>query len=302
MRDILYIENRKFVGVTHDSFKIEDVIDKEKQYFLFDEVDYLIFDSQASYLSERVIEVCMDHDITLIFCDKTHTPHVAIATVYGQLERFKKLSSQIELPKKIKDRLWRKIVMAKINNQADCILFCRQNQSNFQVIQSIGKRVDEGDKQNQEAYAARLYFPNLFGKTFKRGRYQDITNSSLNFGYTLIRNVIRKQLALKGFEPVFGLHHASTENPFNLSDDLIEAYRPFVDCKIYELLQSNHYSELTVELKKEIIKILLEKCVINGKVYTLSDAIKMTVASYGRCVEEKSSASLRLPAFIEVGK
>lgn len=302
MRDIVYVENRKFVGITSTGFKVVDVIDKSKQYFLFDDVDYLIFDSRASLLSEKLIASCIDHDICVMFCDQTHSPIELITSVYGQKERFKKLSSQLELPKKTKDRLWRKIVVSKIINQADCLYFCRIDKTNSQIINSISKQVTEGDRENVEAYAARLYFPKLFGDKFKRGRYDDVINSGLNYGYAIIRNVIRREIVMHGFEPTFGLHHVSTENPFNLADDLMESFRPFVDRKVYEILQINHYDELTDKMKKQILEILLEKCIISNKVFHLSDAIKLTVESYGSCVISGSSASLKLPEFIKAGR
>lgn len=86
------------------------------------------------------------------------------------------------------------------------------------------KTVTDHDVHNNEACAARLYFKQLFGNDFKRGRTADLKNASLNYGYAILRALIRRNLVLKGFEPSIGIHHASTENPFNLSDDIIEPY------------------------------------------------------------------------------
>lgn len=38
----------------------------------------------------------------------------------------------------------------------------------------------------------------------------------------------------------FGIHHMSTENPFNLSDDMIEVFRPFVDVLVFEIIVTNY--------------------------------------------------------------
>ena len=116
MRDIIYIENKHFVGITKDSFKLKNVVDETERYFPFDEVDYLIFDSHSSFISERVITTCVENNIGLIFCDKTHTPQLLMTSIYGQNERFKRQSKQLAMSKKTKGRIWQKIIKTKINN------------------------------------------------------------------------------------------------------------------------------------------------------------------------------------------
>lgn len=302
MRDIIYIENKYFVGTVQNSFKFKSIVDENEYYFPFDEVDYLIFDSHGSFISERVITTCVENNIGLIFCDKTHTPQLLTTSVYGQNERFKRQSNQLAVSKKTKGRIWQKIIKIKINNQADCLKYIIKNTEASDVVKSIGKTVTEGDKNNNEAYAARIYFSNLFGKSFKRGRYDDIINSSLNYGYAILRSAIRKELVIYGLEPSWGIHHVSTENPFNLSDDIIEVYRPFLDALVVELLNNNELEKLDVELKKEIIKVLFEKCIIDNKVYNLLDAIKITIKSFVSCVDKNSATGLKLPTFIEEGR
>lgn len=93
MRDIIYIENKYFVGTVQNSFKFKSIVDESEYYFPFDEVDYLIFDSHGSFISERVITTCVENNIGLIFCDKTHTPQLLTTSVYGQNERFKRQSN-----------------------------------------------------------------------------------------------------------------------------------------------------------------------------------------------------------------
>ncbi len=62
------------------------------------------------------------------------------------------------------------------------------------LIQSISSNITEGDKHNVEAYAAREYFPMMFGKNFKRGRFDDIINADLNYGYAFLRALIRREV------------------------------------------------------------------------------------------------------------
>lgn len=92
----------------------------------------------------------------------------------------------------------------------------------------MAERVLSGDSDNREAVAAALYFPLLFGEGFSRGS-DDPRNAALNYGYTILRGGIARNLVMHGLEPCIGIHHRSELNNFNLADDLIEPFRPIVD-------------------------------------------------------------------------
>ena len=168
-------------------------------------------------------------------------------------------------------------------------------------MKSMTKTVTDHDVHNNEACAARLYFKQLFGNDFKRGRTTDLKNASLNYGYAILRALIRRNLVLKGFEPSIGIHHASTENPFNLSDDIIEPYRPFVDYYIFKNILPTKHESLEPDDRKNIIKVLLNKCVIDNHVMYLQDAIELTIDSFVSSIEAGSSGRIKLPTFIEGG-
>lgn len=172
------------------------------------------------------------------------------------------------------------------------------------LLRSAVKNVTEGDKHNTEAYAAREYFQSLFGKDFKRGSYDDLVNASLNYGYAIIRALIRRNIVVHGLEPSYGVNHHSTENPFNLSDDLIECYRPLIDYSIVIHLRERDVEdvELTPEDKHAIVGIMLEKCVIGDKIFRIGDAVEETIKSYLACLQADSASSLKLPTFIQGGK
>ena len=302
MKNIVYVKTQYFVSTSNQGLKFSNVIDKSKQYMAYDDVDTLIFDNVNGYLSNKLIQKCVEHGISLIFCDEKHSPLLLLDNLYNQKKRFELLNDQLTVGNKVKNRLWSKIVLSKINNQAQCLEETGHSKINVSLIKSIKNNITEGDKHNVEAYAAREYFPMMFGKNFKRGRYDDIVNASLNYGYSILRSLIRKEIVIHGLEPSFGIHHASVENPFNLSDDLIEPYRAFVDELVYESILPKNHEQLDSEDREDIVKILFEKCVIDNKVYCLGDAIKVTVNSYLNCLNNKSYSNLKLPTFIEGGK
>ena len=301
MKNIVYVENECFVGVTKEGLKFSNIKTKEKKCLTFDDIGTLVFDNRKCYLSERVIEYCILNHIGILFCDRSHSPLEMIETTYNQEHRYERLKKQLTLTSKVKKRIWRKIVIQKIENQARCLELNEANADDVALVRSVSNTVVDGDEHNGEAVAAKNYFKVLFGQSFKRGRTKDIQNASLNYGYAIIRAEIRRLLVMKGFEPSFGIHHESTANPYNLADDVIETYRPFVDNYIAKNILLSEDNEFDAEERRLLVRILLEKCVINGQVMHLSDAIHLTVDTLTTCIENNSSGNLKLPSFIEGG-
>lgn len=300
MKDIIYVEHKNFVSVKETSLCFMNVVNQTEKYIPIEEIGMLIFDNIDSYFSNRVIIECVKNDIGLIFCDINHSPIAEIHSNFSHRKKLQRLTSQLSISQKTRFRMWKKIVSSKIINQAECVMSAKNNKATYTELMITSKEVKEGDIDNREAYAASIYFDCLFGTEFKRGRYQDITNSSLNYTYALIRSVIRKELAIHGFEMSFGIFHKSTENPFNLSDDLIEPFRPFVDALVFQEIMQNQIITFSREHRVSLLKIFTEKCIIDNKVYTLSDAVKYCVESLIPCFENDSAKYLKLPGFIEL--
>lgn len=301
MKNVVYVAKDNFVGVTKNGFKFRNFVQKTEEYFLFDDIGIIVFDAKHCYLSKRVIEESVKHDIAILFCDNKHSPIDVIESIYNQKNRLARLEMQLSLTSKVKGRLWRKIIVSKINNQAQCLKILDKKQQNVQILNSIGKEVVEGDRSKQEAYAAKIYFDTMFGKEFKRGRYDDWINSSLNYGYAILRMLIRREIICHGLEPSFGIGHVSKSNPFNLADDLIEPFRPLLDLYISKNIIFAPKPSLEIEDKLKIIEVLFEKCVVGNEIYYLGDAIKVVVVSYLRSLTEKSASPLKIPEFIQGG-
>lgn len=83
--------------------------------------------------------------------------------------RLQRIQSQFQLSGRTRDRIWKKIVVNKIINQSKCLENNLHNE-NVKLLVNLAKDVSSGDKSNKEAQAARIYFKDLYGKEFKRGR------------------------------------------------------------------------------------------------------------------------------------
>lgn len=301
MKNILFVENKYYVTCNEFGIKFVNTIDKSNKIYPFDDVEWLIFRNKNSYFSNRLIQNCLEQDIGLIFCDNKMTPVSILVSESRHKERLTRLTEQIKLSSRTKNRLWRKIVISKILNQARVIQNIYGDCEAYDLLIKISKDVVEGDNNNRESYAARIYFTKLFGKRFKRGRYTDDVNAGLNYGYAVLRAAIKRCLAIHGLEMSLGIHHYSSENPFNLSDDIIEPFRPIVDEFVHTniFMEQNNFDN---NIKRSFYTILLNTCVIDNKVMTLNDSIEIMINSLIKCISKDNSSNLILPKIKEFGE
>ena len=127
----------------------------------------------------------------------------------------------------------------------------------------------DGDADNAEAVAAKVYFSSLFGKAFVRFAEDDV-NAALNYGYTIIMNAMARIVTLYGYSTAVGIHHCNRHNPYNFPCDLMEPFRPFVDKLVY----MNMGRKLDQDYKNELITITRKMCIYDGKHMSIADAME----------------------------
>ena len=104
---------------------------------------------------------------------------------------------------------------------------------------------------------------------------QDIINISLNYGYAILR---ARALVCAGFCINFGIGHHRKGNPFNLVEDFMETFRPFIDKIVFSAFIENEdrYQEFTPLLKSYIINAILGlEIQLEDKYYRVFNAIDL---------------------------
>lgn len=146
--------------------------------------------------------------------------------------------------------------------------------------------VRSGDPENLEARTAAYYWKNLFPKypDFVRDREGTPPNNLLNYGYAILRAVIARALVGSGLLPTLGIHHHNRYNAYCLADDIMEPYRPYVDELVLKMMEKySDISELTKQLKIELLGIPMIDVVVSGKRSPLMIAAQQTTASLAKC-------------------
>jgi CRISPR-associated protein Cas1 len=261
-----------------------------------EDIAWIVLDSPQVTLSTALISACMDAGMVVITTDQTHTPSGMLLPFHRHHRQGEIADLQTNLTAPLKKRLWQTLVRAKIENQGNNLVACGRDAT---ALRAMVHLVGSGDPDNTEARAARTYWPRLF-TDFVREDATDKRNALLNYGYAVVRSAVARALVAVGLIPALGLNHASITNAFNLADDMVEPFRPYVDQQVWELTAKGTVSqgETTVEERRKLAAILTQTTMFGAERVTLLTATEQSAESLIRAMQTNSPAVLQLPRMV----
>lgn len=264
----IVVNNRSKLSFCNENLKI--IREECSDMIPLSQIRTLMISTGEATITVRLISELIKKNIKIIFCDERYLPCCEICGYNNNSGSAGKHYVQILWDNKIKDEVWAKIVKAKIISQYNVlkINFIK----NADVIREIADSVTPENAVAQEALAARIYFSMLFGEDFNRHTISSI-NSALNYGYSILLSSVSRAIAIHGYLTSLGINHCSKKNPFNLSCDIMEPFRPYIDNYVYR----NPPCDLNWEYKKELIGINMSTIIYNNKKMELQTAIDMYV-------------------------
>lgn len=222
-----------------------------------EDISVLVLDQPQVQLTARLLAECAQQQIVVLTTDTSHHPNGVLLAYAPHSRGLKVLRAQIDMSVPRRKRLWQFLVQRKIRNQAS-LLSSLGEESAALRLSVLAASVKSGDAGQAEAQAARIYFKRVFGAGFVRSK-GCLHNAALNYGYSIVRSCLARNLVAYGFITNLGLHHRSELNRFNLADDLIEVFRPLVDAYVRErFLPDMEERELGREDKAFLVNILHE--------------------------------------------
>lgn len=271
-------------SVLPDSFKQSSV-----RTIPIEDVGIVILDHKQITVTQGLLEALLENNCAVISCDNAHLPVGLLLPLCGNSTQSERFRVQFEASLPLKKQLWQQTVVAKISNQAAVL----QNMRNVEVgnMRAWAEKVTSGDSINLEARAAAYYWKNTFPQNpnFVRDREGEPPNSLLNYGYAILRAVVARSLVASGLLPTFGIHHRNKYNAYCLADDIMEPYRPYVDMLVMNLYDANpSITELTTDIKRELLGIPVMEVIIQGKRSPLMIAVSTTTASLYKCFTGES--------------
>jgi CRISPR-associated protein Cas1 len=259
-----------------------------------EDLAWIVLDTPHATLTSTLVSACMDAGVAMIFTDSRHTPSGMALPFHRHHRQGAVARLQADAKESLKNRLWQAIVRRKIHNQA--AVLSELGKPDASTLKEIARHVEPGDPENVEARAARFYWGRLFAD-YTRDDLNDRRNKLLNYGYAVVRAGIARALVASGLIPVFGLAHGGAANAFNLADDILEPFRPFVDRLAFKTSGNGtgKDGELSIEDRRAMAGALLVDAKTASETVTLLVAAETAAQSLVRAFEQEKADRLVLP-------
>lgn len=200
-----------------------------------DDISAVIANAHGLSYSQNVLVALAERGAPFVVCGQNHSPCAILWPIENHHRQAARVDAQINAKLPHKKRLWQQIVQSKVSMQAAALEWCGMPEK---ALYRLADQVQSGDVANTEGQAARLYWPLLMGKAFKRDRAEPGINGLLNYGYTVLRATAARHLMAAGLHPGIPLFHKNEGNAMRLVDDVMEPFRPIVDLVVKELVES----------------------------------------------------------------
>jgi CRISPR-associated endonuclease Cas1 subtype II len=253
------------------------------------EINTVIVNSTAVVITSYLINELIKRKIKIIFCDETRSPAGEIMPYYGCHNSSKRINEQLYWDKEFAVDVWTRIIKEKIHNQS--IILKHYGEKNANKLDVYIEELQRNDETNREGHAAKVYFDTLFGMSFKRDDGSDL-NAALNYGYTVLLSQFNRDIVAYGYLTQLGIKHRNEFNPYNLSSDLMEPFRPLID----KIVRDNIDEGFDGAMKIKLIDVLNQQVVINRSKQYVSNAIAIYVKSVFQAIKKHNLNELK---FIE---
>lgn len=247
------------------------------------DISIIVVDGHGAMISTRLLSALSQNNITLINCDASHHPSGIFTAFNGHSRASKMIQKQIRVDEATKGFIWKKLMAYKIENQYAVLKCLEKSQQSLEKLNQYYNQLEDYDRTNREGHAAKVYFNEMFGKEFSRNNEEHIINAGLNYGYAVIRAHLARCVVGYGLSPMLGIFHRSEYNQFNLVDDLMEPFRPFVDCFVYQNLMEERYFK--GEHRRALIELMNKRCRYKGGQYTLQSVLEKFVIDFISVIE-----------------
>lgn len=263
----------------------------ERKIFL-NEINTLIVQSTAVSLTVALLCELNKNNVKVIFCDEKCNPQSELIPYYGAHNTSKRCKQQFAWSMSAKRIVWDKIVVRKIENQAELLLktgFVDQSR----MLSEYASQVTDGDVTNREGHAAKVYFNCILPQNTTR-RSGGFVNKCLDYGYAILLSAFNREIVSCGYLTQLGLFHENEFNPFNFSCDLMEPLRPVVDELAISLPMNDQ------AFKKKMANVLNFSAKICGKNTTLDLAIRQYTRSVIAALEQNDVSLVCFPSDVAV--
>lgn len=251
------------------------------------EISVLLIEATNSSITTALLHALTERKIKVIFCDDKRNPSSELLPYYGCHDCVLKMRNQLRWSEENRQSVWTFIVSTKIKKQAENLEYFGLPEAS--KLYSYLEELEFNDATNREGHAAKVYFNALFGKSFSRSEECPV-NAALNYGYSILLSTFNRETVCNGYLTQLGLFHENMFNPYNLSCDLMEPFRPIID----RFVKQQNPLQFETKEKRELLSLLSSEFTIEGKTQTLLNTVKIYAKSVFNALESEDPSLIKL--------
>lgn len=248
-----------------------------------DQIAAVIAHSHGITWSNSLLVELADRGTPVVLCGPNHQPRAMLCPLDGHHMQNARMRAQWDAPQPLIKQAWKQVVIAKIKLQAATLAAVGQPPA---PLEMLARHVQSGDSGNAEAQAARIYWPLMMGRDFRRNQDLPDINALLNYGYTVLRAATARAVVAAGLHPTMGLFHSNRSNAFALADDLMEPFRPLVDLTARAIAASDG-PEVTPQAKRRMADLIALDLPLTGETSPVSVALSRLAVSLAQSFETR---------------
>lgn len=268
-------------------------IGEEQKELPIEDIRAVIIAARGVFVSPELTGALMEANSIILYCDQSYRP-VGIASGVERIIKPEIMYHQANPDLKLHATLWRKIVSAKIVNQARVLELSGGDAKGLRFALENGPP--------NEADCARRFWGEyftLFGliDIARHGDDDEGINAKLNYGYAVLGALIHRSIIVHGMSPLLGMHHVPRYNANAMVYDLMEPWRPYVDLSLVIFERKYPGTGKDIESWARYIAGALKDMRVKTPGHTLSllDAIDVFISGAAKCYAEKKVAQLWTP-------
>lgn len=255
-----------------------------------DQIAGVIVHARGTTWSTSLLTELGDRGTPVVLCATNHAPKSVLMPLEGHHAQGARMRAQWAAKAPLIKQAWRQVIVSKVSMQAAALEAVGEPSA---PLSMMIRKITSGDSTNIEAQAARYYWPLMMGLEFRRDATAGRENGLLNYGYTVLRAATARAVVAAGLHPTIGLFHANRNNAFALADDLMEPFRPLVDCTVRNLVRA-FGSDVDTHAKQTLAGLIAVDLPLGAGLTPVSVALAKLATSLGQSFES-SRLELALP-------
>jgi len=263
---------------------------KEVGRLPLDQITGVIVHAHGTTWSTSLLAELADRSVPVVLCGSNHAPRSVLMPLEGHHAQGGRIRAQWHTKRPLMKQAWKQVIIAKVKMQAAALDAMDESGT---ALRMMIRSIKSGDSTNIEAQAARYYWSRMMGKSFRRDINGSGENAMLNYGYTVLRAATARAVVVAGLHPAIGIHHSSRGNAFALADDLMEPFRPLVDCAVRHIAADNGPKVNTVA-KQALARLIATDMPLGAQTTPVSVALTKLATSLGQSFES-GKLTLALP-------